>query len=157
MDDLYFHTLRLPETKCCANCKHIDWRACLVSYADDYYHGYDGTSWCDKCEEGGRDAISAYWRACDAYEEKTADDHIFEMCDHVLYALDQFAEDPKHCKGKTRHEVVRNVLIHYRETITRYLKYDDEKFEFVRRRIAETSPDKATEEKEHKEKTDDSD
>jgi hypothetical protein len=54
------------------------------------------------------------------------------MCDHILYALDTFVEDPKHCDGKTRHEVVRNVLNNYVETVARFL--EDSNFEWTRKR-----------------------
>ena len=138
MDDLFFHLTyddgkkRMSDMPCCATCKHIDWRALLVSYADETYHGYDGGCWCEKCEQGGRGCISPYWKACDAYEAKTPDDHIFEMCDHVLYALDKFAEDPEHCEGTTRHEVVRNVISNYVETVARFM--EDDAFEWTRKR-----------------------
>lgn len=42
MDDLFFHVTTngtpMNEVKCCANCKHIDWRSMLVSYADGMSH-----------------------------------------------------------------------------------------------------------------------
>ena len=136
MDDLFFHTLSdktpLNEVECCANCKHIDWRSMLVSYSDETYHGYDGTYCCDKCKDSDRCCISPYWRACDVYEQKTPDDHIFEMCDQILYALEEFERRPESCKGKTKHEVIRNVLSNYVETVARYL--EDNEFEWTRKR-----------------------
>jgi hypothetical protein len=46
--------------------------------------------------------------------------------------LNTFAEDLKHCEGKTRHEVVRNVLSNYVETVARFL--EDGNFEWTRKR-----------------------
>lgn len=135
MDDLFFHTVGLPEQKCCAKCKFIDWRACLVSMADEHYHGWDGTSWCGKCDNGGRElGISAYWKACDVYEEKDLNDHVYEMCDHILYAIEEFDRDPESCNGKTKHEVIANVLLNYGETLIRHLNTEESNYEFVRRK-----------------------
>lgn len=117
MDDLYFHTLKL-DCKYCANCKHIDWQGCLVSNADESYHGYDGTYFCNNTKESERGEISALWPVCtNGFEEKTSDDYINEMTEHILFALDTFEKEPDRCSGKSRNEVIRNVLINYRETI----------------------------------------
>jgi hypothetical protein len=55
------------------------------------------------------------------------------MCDHILYALEEFKKRPESCEGKTKHEVIRNVLSNYVETVARYLVEDDE-FEWTRKR-----------------------
>jgi hypothetical protein len=54
------------------------------------------------------------------------------MCDHVLYALEEFKKRPESCEGKTKHEVIRNVLSNYVETVARYL--EDDEFEWTRKR-----------------------
>lgn len=139
MDDLYYHTVNDPEKACCAKCKHIDWRGCLVSMADEFYHGWDGTSICKKWPDSNRMAISAFWKPCECYEEKDIKDHVFEMCDHILFALDEFNKEPESCNGKTRHEVIANVLSNYGETLIRHLNKDEDKFEYVRRRKEENA------------------
>ena len=53
------------------------------------------------------------------------------MADHVLYALEEFEKEPKRCEGKTKQEVICNVLSNYMETLVRYVD-DGEKFEYKR-------------------------
>lgn len=131
MDDLYFIGYK-NHPAICARCKHIDWQGCLVSSPDKAYHGYDGTYFCEKNEESGRFVISSCWGACkNCYEEKTAEDYRKEMADHVLYALEEFEKEPERCEGKTKQEVICNVLSNYMETLVRYVD-DDEKFEYKR-------------------------
>ena len=129
MDDLYFIGYK-DHPVICARCKHIEWQGCLVSSPDEAYHGYDGTYFCEKHEESGRFAISPCWGACkNCYEEKTPDDYRNEMADHVLYALEEFEKEPKRCEGKTKQEVICNVLSNYMETLVRYV-VNSEKFEY---------------------------
>ena len=131
MDDLYFIGYK-DHPDICARCKHIEWQGCLVSSPDEAYHGYDGTHFCDKSKESGRMCISPCWGACkNCFEAKDADDYKNEMADHILYALEEFEKDPKSCEGKTKQEVICNVLSNYMETLVRFVD-DTTEFEYKR-------------------------
>ena len=114
MTDYYFHVYKRVTNEFCANCRNIDESVANVNYADDSYHGYDGTAFCDESKETGF-CISPCWKACSKFTEKTSEDYKKDLVEHILYALANFPEGTE-AKDSEEH-VFNNVISHYDETL----------------------------------------